>query len=250
MKHLKTIAVLAIGSFLFTSCGPNKKLTAANAENARLNSVVTEQAGKLAANDKEIARLKTENIQYGKEAEECRQAKAAVTQKLDNLHKNLAEQGTSMKELQAKIQGAIEKLLKSGATVAYENGQVHVNYPENFFFKTNSFAIGDKGKEALNAVADVMKENPRLTAIVEGNTDTVSIKGKADNWTLSTERANAVVRVLHKTYDIDPSRLTSAGRSKFNPIADNSTPEGREKNRRIEIILVPDPARMAELMAQ
>jgi chemotaxis protein MotB len=73
-----------------------------------------------------------------------------------------------------------------------------------------------------------------------GNTDTIPVKGKADNWTLSTERANAVVRILHETYNINPARLTSAGKSKFSPVASNATPEGREKNRRVEIIFIPD----------
>jgi chemotaxis protein MotB len=61
-----------------------------------------------------------------------------------------------------------------------------------------------------------------------------------DSWSLSTERANGVVRVLTKDYHIDPARLTSAGKSKFNPIADNSTAEGRAKNSRTEIVLNPD----------
>jgi chemotaxis protein MotB len=72
------------------------------------------------------------------------------------------------------------------------------------------------------------------------------VKGVADNWSLSTERANGVVRVLTKDYSVDPGRLTSAGRSKFHPIGDNSTAEGRAKNRRTEIVLNPDWERIWE----
>ena len=92
-----------------------------------------------------------------------------------------------------------------------------------------------------------MRDNPGVTCIIVGNTDTTHVKGIADNWSLSTERANAVVRILYETYNINPARLTSAGRGKYNPVADNSTEEGREKNRRIEIILNPDLSRLWEL---
>ena len=92
-----------------------------------------------------------------------------------------------------------------------------------------------------------MRDNPGITAIIVGNTDTIPVKGVADNWSLSTERANSVVRVLHDIYYINPIRLTAAGRGKYNPVAVNDTPEGREKNRRIEIILNPDLSRLWEL---
>ena len=72
------------------------------------------------------------------------------------------------------------------------------------------------------------------------------VKGVADNWSLSTERANGVVRTLVKDYNIDPARLTAAGKGKFNPIGDNSTEEGRAKNRRTEIVLNPDWERLWE----
>ncbi len=248
MKQLVSIAVVAISSALLMACGTGKKLTAANAENARLNSTVTEQAAKLATNDKEITQLKTENIQYGKEAEDCRKTKAAIAQKLDNLNQNLAEKGTSMKKIQEKVQKAIDKFEGEGATVTYKNGLVHINYTDDFFFKSGSSNIGVRGREALNTVAEVLRENPGVQCIIVGNTDTTHVKGKADNWSLSTERANAVVRILADTYYINPARLTSAGRSKFNPVADNATAEGREKNRRIEIIINPDLSRLWELM--
>ncbi len=66
------------------------------------------------------------------------------------------------------------------------------------------------------------------------------VKGVADNWSLSTERANGVVRSLVKDYQVEPLRLTAAGKGKFNPVADNSTEEGRAKNRRTEIVLNPN----------
>ena len=249
MKPLVTIAVVTIGSsMLFMSCGTGKKLTAANAQIDQLNSQVSSLNTKAGDYEKQIGQLKQENIQYGKEAADCRAAKEAIAQKEENLKKHLAERGTSMKKIQEKAADAINKFQDAGATVTYKNGLVHINFEDHFFFRSGSSAIGVKGREALNTVAEVMRDNPGVTAIIVGNTDTTHVKGVADNWSLSTERANAVVRVLEGVYYINPSRLTAAGRSKFNPVADNSTPEGREKNRRIEIIINPELSRLLDMM--
>jgi chemotaxis protein MotB len=111
--------------------------------------------------------------------------------------------------------------------------------PDEFTFGTGRSAISSKGREALNVVAQIMYDNPGVVTTIVGNTDTIPYKGVTDNWTLSTERANAVVRVLENVYNINPKRLTAAGRSKYHPIASNATPEGQAKNRRIEIIINP-----------
>ena len=124
---------------------------------------------------------------------------------------------------------------------------VHINFQDKFFFKSGSSTVGVNGRESLNMVAEVLRENPGVSVIIVGNTDTVHVKGIADNWSLSTERANAVVRVLHDLYNINPSRLTAAGKGKYSPVASNDTPEGREKNRRIEIIFNPDLSMFWEL---
>jgi len=244
----RSILTLAVPALLLASCGPGKKLQSANAQIESLNSQVTNLNSKISENEKQITQLKTENIRYGKEAEDCRKTKAAIAQKLDNLNKNLAERGTSMKQIQEKMEAAIGKFEDAGADVTYKNGLVHINFQDRFFFKSGSSAIGVNGRLALNTVAEVLRENPGVTAIIVGNTDTTHVKGIADNWSLSTERANAVVRVLQDVYYINPARLTAAGRGKYNPVADNSTAEGREKNRRIEIILNPDLSRIWELM--
>jgi chemotaxis protein MotB len=74
-----------------------------------------------------------------------------------------------------------------------------------------------------------------------------SAKKGSDNWSLSTERANGVVRILKDDYEVDPSRLTAAGKGKYAPLTDNSTAEGRAKKPRIEIILNPDYSKIWEM---
>jgi chemotaxis protein MotB len=250
MKKVVIITVIAISSFQLMSCGTGKQLTAANTKIEQLNSQVSGLNTKVSEDEKMISHLKTENTQYGKEAEDCRKTKEEIAQRLENLNKNLAEQGTSLKQIRQKTEEAISKFEDQGATVTYKNGLIHINFEDRFFFKSGSSTVGIKGREALNTVAKVMRENPGITAIIVGNTDTTHVKGTADNWSLSTERANAVVRVLDQSYYINPARLTAAGRGKYNPVASNDTEEGRTKNRRIEIILNPDFSRLWDLMDQ
>ncbi len=77
--------------------------------------------------------------------------------------------------------------------------------------------------------------------LVEGNTDPVPINRTniRNNWDLSALRASSIVQVLQNDYGVDPGRLTAAGRGEYNPIADNSTDVGRQRNRRTEIIITP-----------
>jgi chemotaxis protein MotB len=243
----QSILVMAAAGLLFASCGTSKKLEQTTNELNQMKEVNAQQSQKITAYESDIKQLKEENIKYSKEAEDCRKAKEALAQRADNLNKALAEEGTSMQEIQAKAAMALQRFEAQGATVTYKNGLIHINFTDDFFFKTGSSTIAPRGREALNTVAQTLRENPRLTCFIVGNTDTISVKGSADNWSLSTERANAVVRILHHTYNINPKRLTSAGKSKYNPVASNDTPEGREKNRRIEIILNPDLDRLWEM---
>jgi len=243
--------VVSLSSLIIlAACGTSKKLEQTTKELNQAKETNSQQAQKITAYESDIKQLKTENIQYSKEAEDCRKAKAAVAQRLDNLDKALAEDGTSMQQIQETLKSDLQEFKDQGATVNYKNGLVHVNFTEKFFFKSgapNSATIGVKGRESLNTIAKILRDFPHMSCAIIGNTDTIPVKGKADNWTLSTERANAVVRILHETYNINPARLTAAGKSKFSPVASNDTPEGREKNRRVEIIFVPDLERLWEL---
>jgi chemotaxis protein MotB len=77
--------------------------------------------------------------------------------------------------------------------------------------------------------------------MVEGHTDSVAFKNPVllDNWDLSVKRATTIVRILQKQYGLDPTRMTAAGRAEFKPVADNTTNEGRESNRRTRIVVLP-----------
>lgn len=87
---------------------------------------------------------------------------------------------------------------------------------------------------ALSQIAKVLQENPKLELIIEGHTDNVG--GAQFNLELSRKRAEAVKRWLVDKVGISEVRLTTVGYGLSRPIADNSTEEGRAKNRRVELV--------------
>lgn len=89
-----------------------------------------------------------------------------------------------------------------------------------------------------------MAQNPDISVLIEGHTDDDKILGNIgggieSNWDLSTKRATAIVNILCEISGVKKDNLTAAGRGEFAPIAGNDSPEGKAKNRRIEIILTP-----------
>jgi chemotaxis protein MotB len=86
--------------------------------------------------------------------------------------------------------------------------------------------------------------------MVEGHTDNVPYKRPPllDNWDLSVKRATAVVRVLQNKYGLPPSHITAAGRSEYDPVTSNDTPDGRARNRRTRIVILPQLDQFFQLL--
>jgi chemotaxis protein MotB len=242
-------------AMIFSSCGTSKKLEAANAQIEILNnrvSYLTDQNFRLNSSLSESAKLseqlKEENIKQSKQAEDCRKTSESVAQRLDELNRTLEEQGNTLEEIKRKAIHGLSSYQDAGITVKYRNGMVYISMQDQFMFPSGSTKINDGGIQALSVVAGILAEYKHVSAIIVGNTDTLKVnKGYKDNWSLSTERANAIVRLLRDTYSADPTRLTAAGKSKYNPVASNESPEGRAKNRRTDIIINPDLSRLWQL---
>jgi len=118
-------------------------------------------------------------------------------------------------------------------------------------FPSGSAVVNPKGKQALGTLAQVLNVNPDINVVVEGHTDSIPIRGKyEDNWALSVARATSIVRILTETYNVDPVRVIASGKSKFEPVDSNETPEGRQRNRRTEIILAPKLDELMQLLQQ
>ena len=131
-----------------------------------------------------------------------------------------------------------------------KNGKVYISMQESLLFPSGSAVVNTKGKDALAKVAAVLNTSADVNIDVEGHTDNVPIKTKMypDNWSLSTARATSIAHVLIDEYHVSPAKLIASGRSEYDPIAPNATPDGRAQNRRTEIILEPKLDELMQLM--
>jgi chemotaxis protein MotB len=166
---------------------------------------------------------------------------------LRNLQSLLRRQDSILNALNNSVKDALLGFGADELSVEMKNGKVYVSMSDKLLFKSGDATVEKKGRDALQKLAAVLNKNPDISISVEGHTDNVPIKTIVykDNWDLSTARANNVIRLLSEEYGMDPHRLTASGRGEFYPVADNSTTEGKAKNRRTEIVLSP---KLDELM--
>lgn len=122
-----------------------------------------------------------------------------------------------------------------------EKTVVYISISDKLLFKSGSSEISTKAKGLLQKVATVIAGKPDMEVMVEGYTDNVPINTARtkDNWDLSTQRATSVIRVLQNDFNIDPKRLIAAGRSEYLPLASNDNADGRSRNRRTRIVILP-----------
>lgn len=131
-------------------------------------------------------------------------------------------------------------------------GVVYISLSDNMLYRSGSFEISDKAGETLSKIAKIIMDYKDYEVLVEGNTDTdpISRTNIRNNWDLSVLRGSSVVQALQNQYGVDPKRLTAAGRGEFNPIADNSTAEGKQRNRRTQIIITPKLDQFMDLIGK
>jgi chemotaxis protein MotB len=148
-----------------------------------------------------------------------------------------------MKKLKETLSKALNAFVGKGLTVQQKDGKVYVSMENKLLFESGSWAVGTQGKTAVVAVGKVLADNPEIAVLIEGHTDNdkfgATVGSIENNWDLSTKRATAIVNILSENAKINKQNLTAAGRGEFAPMMSNDTPEGKSKNRRIEIILTP-----------
>jgi chemotaxis protein MotB len=162
--------------------------------------------------------------------------------KYAELQQAMENQAAALALLKKKVADALVGFEGKGLSVIQKNGKVYVSVDEKLLFKSGKWDIEKPGLSALAEVSKVLEQNIDINIVVEGHTDNVKYSGTGtlvDNWDLSVKRATTVVRTLLKNTTIDPARITAAGRGEFIPLDTNTTNEGKQKNRRTEIILTP-----------
>lgn len=163
--------------------------------------------------------------------------------RLIELQNVLAQKEQAVRDLKKKVMDALVGFNNNGLTVHEKNGKVYVSLEEKLLFKTGQWNVDPKGQQALIELSNVLAQNSDINIMVEGHTDNVPMHGSGevkDNWDLSVMRATAVTKILTQNEQIDPKRIIAAGRSEYLPLSPDDTPEGRQMNRRTEIILTPN----------
>jgi len=274
----KIAALLVLTSLMLSSCVSNKKY-------AELEGNYSEKSQELVDTKADLMKCQVENeskiTSLEQQVIDLKNDKAKTLEYVDNLtvlsksasdniKETLAQMGKKDEYIQY-IQKAVTKkdsinlalgyklksVLADGFTdedieVNVEKTVVYISIADKLLFKSGSATISSAAKSVLGKVAEVISAQPDLEVMVEGYTDNKPINTSCikDNWDLSVSRATSVIRVLQKDFDIEPSRLVAAGRSEYTPLASNDTVEGRSKNRRTRIVLMPQLDQFFELLEQ
>lgn len=129
---------------------------------------------------------------------------------------------------------------------------VMITISDKLLFTSGSYKLNAKANPLLERLANVINSEPALEVMVEGHTDSQTVKPGAsikDNWELSVSRSTAVIRTLQDKYGVAPEKLIAAGRSSFHPLTENDTKEGRATNRRTRIVILPNLDKFLALLS-
>ena len=154
--------------------------------------------------------------------------------------------------LQNNLTRSLSKEELKEVDVQVLKGVVYISLADNMLYKSGSYEINSRASETLSKIAKIIKDYKDYDVLIEGNTDNVPISREniRNNWDLSCLRASSVVQALQNQYGVDPKRLTAGGRGEFNPIADNDTEVGKQRNRRTQIIITPKLDEFMDLIGQ
>ncbi len=155
-----------------------------------------------------------------------------------------AEEAEELRRAKALLEG---KLSSSEANIGYDERGLVARLLDQVLFDSGKAELRPGARAVLDKVAQVLKEVPGQPIGIEGHTDNVPIKVSAweSNDALSQARAQAVAAYFTENHGIDASRLTAIGYGESRPIVSNSSESGRQKNRRVEVIILPKSSEQA-----
>ena len=173
------------------------------------------------------------------ERDELQAVLAATSAKLAEMQDAGDAMGARLAEFNA-MKAKFQRMIDSGTLdITFRRGRMIVELPAAVLFDSGSAELSEAGRDAVTRLAKVLRNVPQHRFLVGGHTDNVpAVKEYKSNWDLSAARAVRVTESLTR-HGVAPTRLVIAGYAEFDPIATNSTDTGRQKNRRIEIILEP-----------
>jgi chemotaxis protein MotB len=187
----------------------------------------------------EKAGLETEKAGLQTQVATLQQEKTDLAQQKDDLAKSSENTETQYNKM---VHDLADEVQKGNLKVTQYQNMLTVDVADQIFFASGSATLKAGGQEVLKKLAKSLNDYPDKIIRVVGHTDNVRLAKAIQstyptNWELSVIRATNVVRFLQDN-GVAPERLIATGRGEYAPVADNSTPEGRQKNRRIEIMLM------------
>lgn len=208
-----------------------------SADNAKLDALLKARSDQLSQNISELrqknADLEGENAKLKGEIANLQKAKTEEVQKTSKTYEEMLD----------KMKNEISQ---GQVTISELKGKLTVNMVDAILFDSGKAEVKPEGLAVLQKVIDILKTVKDKAIRIEGHTDNVQITGALarrypTNWELSAARAINVTRYLQQQ-GIDPAVLSAVAYGEYKPVASNDTEEGKAKNRRIEIILVPKDA--------
>ena len=246
-----------------------KNLNLLNSATVKLNSCLDEKAtaeANFKALEEQVAFLKANNQDLINNMGNLTTLSQKGAENLEKSLESLKEKDLVIRTMQdavtrrdsvtlalvTSLKGAFIDISDNDIEINVEKGVVFISISDKLLFNSGSYYVSDRAKEVLGKVAQVVLDKPEIEFMVEGHTDNVPIQNDVlqDNWDLSVKRATSVVRVLQNDFNVPPERMTAAGRSYYIPVADNETAEGKAKNRRTRIVVLPKLDQFYDLIEQ
>lgn len=168
-------------------------------------------------------------------------------ERLAELENLVNEQRDAVRALHQEVCSALKCFTPEQLNVEVRDGKLYVSLSDKLLFPSGSDEVNDRGKDAIGLLSSVITQSD-LEIMIEGHTDTVPIHTNClrDNWDLSVHRATNVTRIMIEN-GIEANRIIACGRGEFQPVAKNYTEDGRQSNRRTEIVLAPKLDRLWKL---
>jgi chemotaxis protein MotB len=190
----------------------------------------------------QMEELRKTSEETGAQAERLLKGLEESKERIERLVQEKEEATKAQKDLETQMRAALES---KDVTISELQGKLTVNILDRILFDSGEAILKPEGQAVLDQVAKVLVNYPNRQIQVIGHTDNVPIRFNPlnpfkNNWELSAGRAIAAVRYLSEKAGVDSQRLGAVGYGEFHPIADNSTAEGRAKNRRIALVVMPE----------
>ena len=183
----------------------------------------------------EMGRL---NNDYGKRVNDYENKLGDYENKIGQLKNDLSDLDRAKKELEDRLRNEIAN---DQVKVEMNDRGLVITFLAEVLFDSGKAELRADAGAKLDKVASILKDVSKMQIGVEGHTDNVPIARSKwkDNWELSAHRALAVLNHLINGQGLDPKLLSATGYGEFHPVASNDTKAGRQKNRRVEIVIVP-----------